>query len=160
FKQVRVLNGDEGWLSLNGVTKELTKAELAEAGEQLHASSLARLLPLEDKSLKVSPAGADKVGDREAVGVRVESKGHRALDLYFDKESGRLLKSVTKAKSVQGEDQTEHTVETLFSDYKEVGGIPLAHKYTIRRDGRLFAESEATEIKTAARLDDKLFAKP
>ena len=50
--------------------------------------------------------------------------------------------------------------ETFFSDYKRVGDIWLAHKYTVRRDGKPFVESEATQVKPADKLDDKLFARP
>jgi hypothetical protein len=160
FKVVQVVNGDKGWVAFNDKVTPMTKEMVAEAREQMYAARVTRLLPLSGTDFKLSPLGEVKVGDRPAVGVRVESKNHRDISLFFDKDKGLLLKSETRAKDVQGGGDTEFTVETVYGDYKKVDGVQVPHNVTIKRDGKLFVENEITEAKLAEKLDDSLFAKP
>jgi outer membrane lipoprotein-sorting protein len=160
FKSIQVVNGAKGWIALNDQVNPMSKEMLVEVQEQMHAGRLTRLLPLTGKDYKLSPLGEAKVGGRPAVGVRVEHKKYRDISLYFDKEKYLLLKSETRAKDVQGGGDTELTVETLYGDYKKVDGVQVAHKVTVKRDGKLYVESETTEVKMAEKLDDGVFAKP
>jgi hypothetical protein len=41
-----------------------------------------------------------------------------------------------------------------------VDGVQVAHRFTICRDGRLYVQSQAVEVKVAEKLDDRLFGKP
>jgi hypothetical protein len=100
-----------------------------------------------------------KVGDRAAVGVKVSSAGHRDVDLYFDKMSGLLVKSETRVKAEEM-DGKEVSQETVFTEFKEIDGAKVATKFVIKRDGKPYVEAELTDLKPAAKLDDKLFAKP
>jgi hypothetical protein len=160
FKVVRVVNGAKGWTALNDTVTPMSKEVVAEAREQLYAGSVARLFPLTGKDYQLSPLGEAKVGDRPAVGVRVEHKKHRPVSLYFDKEKGLLLKSETRAKDVERGGDTEITVETFYGDYKKVNGVQVAHQQTVKHDGKPFVESKSTEVKLAEKLDDSVFAKP
>ncbi len=159
FKFIQVVKGDKGWISAGGMVKEMDKEELAEAQEGLYAGTVARLVPLTGEGYKLSTLGAKKVGDREAVGVRVEHKGHRDVNLYFDKENGLLLQVERRAKDVMGGGD-EYTSEMTYGDYKKVDGLQVAYKLTLKRDGKRFIEQESTEVKVAAKLDDSVFAKP
>ncbi len=159
FKFMQVLNGDKGWQKFNGDTMEMTKEKVAEGQENMHATQVAHLAVLTDKSYELSALGDVKVGDRMAVGVRIEHKGHRDVSLFFDKENGLLLKSETRGKDTMNEDK-EFTSETVFSDYKKVEGVMVAHKIDIKRDGKQYVVSEVSEVKLSEKLDDSVFAKP
>ena len=163
FKSTRVVNGDKGWIDdLLGATqsmRDMSKEELAEERESQNANSMARLAVLTDKAYTVSTVGESKVGDKEAVGILVKRKGYRDVSLFFDKKTHLLLKSETRVKDPQGGD-TEFTQEAFYDDYKKVGDLQVAHKLTIKRDGKAFLESETTEFKPEEKLDDGLFAKP
>ena len=159
FKFKQVLNGDKGWQKSNGDTMEMTKEKVAEGQENMHATLVAHLAVLTDKSYELSALGDLKVGDRMAVGVRVEHKGHRDVSLFFDKENGLLLKSELRGKDTMNEDK-EFTSETVFSDYKKVEGVMVAHKIDIKRDGKQYVVSEVSEVKLSEKLDDSVFAKP
>ncbi len=157
---VRVANGDKVWMSFNGTTTEVDdKDEIAETRDGLHHNWVASLLPLKDKAFTLALVGEEKVGDRPAVGVKASHKGRRDINLFFDKEKGLLLKTVTVAK---GRDTggKEVTQETLYSDYKEEDGIKRPRKVVINRDGKVYIESEMTELKPHEKLDDATFAKP
>ena len=158
FKFTQVFNKDKGWRKINDDTEEL-KEEKAEVAEQMYAAMVTNLVVLQDTSYKLSPLGENKVGDRAAVGVRVEHKGHRPISLYFDKDKGLLLKAETTGKDMRN-DNKEFTSEELFSDYKKVGELMVAHKVRINRDGKKYVEAEVTECKHSEKLDDSVFAKP
>lgn len=158
-KFVQVLNGDKGWIKLGDLSRECAKEELDEMREQFNAMQISRLAVLNDREYKLSPLGEEKVDDRPVIGVRVEHKGFRDISLYFDKESYLLLKMETRIKDpLRGGE--EIAAETLYNDYKDVDGVMTAHKVTIKYDGKVYIESELTEVKYSDKLDDILFEKP
>lgn len=157
FKQI--INKDKGWTAINDMVTEMDKDAVQEMKESLHAGGLTRLNPAAFKDAKLSPIGEVKVGDKPALGVRVEAKGYRDVTLYFDKETHLLVKSERRAKDPQtgGEEFGE---EIYYSDVKDVGGVKTAHKLTIKHDDKKFLESETTEFKAADKIDDGQFGKP
>ncbi len=159
FSQIRVVNGDKGWIKMMDTTEEMDKDTLTEAREELYAGWAATLLPLRDPAFQLSVVGEAKVGDRPAVGIRVSHKNHRDIILSFDKEKGLLLKSEGRVKDMLTGGQ-EVGQETLFGDYKAIDGIQRAHKITVKRDGKNFVEIEIEEFKLVDKLDDGLFGKP
>jgi hypothetical protein len=114
--------------------------------------------PLKDKQFKLATIGEIKVEKRTALGVKVSSKGHRDVDLYFDKETGLLVKTEHIAKDdMSGQEVTE---ESFPSDYKDVQGTKQPMKFVVKRSGKLFMDGEATEVKMYEKLDASLFEKP
>src|SRR5215468_2351351 len=154
FKYVRIINGNKGWTRTMDTTKEMDKEELAEAKEELYAGRVTNLVDLKDKGFTLEPLGEVKVGKRDAVGVRVSHKGHRDVNLFFDKKTHLLLKSERRAKVMDG---GEVTAEEFYDDYKEVGGIQHAHKISILHDGKKFVEGELTDFTPKEKFDDSVF---
>jgi hypothetical protein len=159
FKFVQVVNGDKGWRGINEAPKAMDKDELAEAREELYASNVGRLTPLTGAGCKLSSLGEIKVGGRPAVGVRVEHKGHRDVNLYFDKENGLLVKAEGRGKDLMAGGK-EYTQEVFYSNYKKVEGMQVPFKTLLTRDGKRYVESETTEATPAEKLDASVFAKP
>ena len=157
---IRVVNGDKVWQKMGDSTEEVTdKDKIKEAKEERYAEHVVALLPLvKDKEFKLEPLGEAKVGGKPAVGVRVSQKGHRDVNLFFDKDSGLLVKSERTVK----DDQTdkEVTQETLYSDYKERGGVTRFTKMVMNRDGKKFVDAEITDFEVKDKLDDATFDKP
>jgi hypothetical protein len=156
---LQVIAGDKGWLNIGGKTEEMTKGMLEEEKEQMNAANISHLVGLKDKDYKLSPLGEVKVGDRPAIGVRVERKGYRDVNLFFDKDKSLLLKMETRGKDLMQGGQ-EFTSTTRYQDYKKVEGMMIAHKALIERDGKPYVEGEVTEVKVSEKLDDSVFAKP
>lgn len=159
FTFIQVINGNKGWRKLGDMTDEMGKEELAEASEEMNAATISHLVCLKNKEYKLSPLGEVKVGDRPAIGVRVERKGHRDVSLFFDKDKSLLLKVETRGKDVMQGGQ-EYASMSLYGDYKMVEGIMVAHKITIERDGKPYVDGESIEEKVAEKLDDSVFEKP
>jgi hypothetical protein len=156
---LEIVDGDKGWTSTAGNTEEMNKDALEEATENMHANRVSMLYPLKDKEFKLAPLPETKVGDREAVGIKVTSKGHRDINLYFDKKTSFLIKSETKAKDLMNEGK-EVAQETYFDDYKDVDGIQTPFKVTIKRADKDYVVAEMTDVKIVDKLEDKLFEKP
>ncbi|AWM38624.1 hypothetical protein GobsT_31960 [Gemmata obscuriglobus] len=155
---VIVLAGDKGWTKIVKDVTELDKDKLEETKEQAYASWVTNLAPLKDKQFTFATTGEIKVENRPALGVKVSSKGHRDIDLYFDKETGLLVKSETRVKDdTTGQEVTE---ESFPSEYKEVQGTQQAMKFLTKRDGKKFIEGEVTSLELVEKLDASTFTKP
>jgi hypothetical protein len=156
---LQVIAGNKGWVKIMDRTEEMNKAMLDEGKEQMNAANISHLACLNDKEYKLSPLGEAKVGNRPAIGVRVERKGYRDVNLFFDKDKSLLLKMETRGKDFMQGGQ-EFTSTTLYEDYKKVEGMMIAHKASIQRDGKPYVEGEVSEVKISEMLDESLFEKP
>jgi hypothetical protein len=158
LKRTIVLDGDRGWSREDGQTEELADDELADRREALYANWVGTLAPLTDKAFTVVALGASKAGDRAVDGIAVRRKGHTDVNLYFDKESGLLLKLERLTKNdISGEEVKQ---EISLGHFKEIDGVQEPMKVIVKVNGSLLAEEEILELKHLEKLDDKLFAKP
>jgi hypothetical protein len=158
FTITEVLNRDKGWKKEDNATKEMSKDELKEAQEGAHETWVTTLLPLTDKAYTFSALGETKVDDRPTSGVRVSTKGHRDVNLYFDKDTHLLVKSEMRVRDEAT--GMEVNQESFYGDYKEVAGIKEAMKFVIKRDGKPFLDALVEEIRREEKVDESLFAKP
>src|SRR5262249_24840105 len=155
FTQTVVRNGDKVWINVNGqdVSGLLDQKKLlAEVKEQVYAERVAGLLFLGENGYELSPLGEVKVEDRPAVGVRVSSKGHRDVNLYFDKAKGLLVK--TEARSWDFTSNQEATDEKILLDYKEMDGYLQPTRLLVNRDGKRLMELDIEEIKHVDKFDE------
>jgi hypothetical protein len=157
FRLVCVLNGNQGWVEGNGNTQEVKKDKLAVMQEDAYSGWVASLLPLKDKAFELTTAGQVNIDDRPAVGVKISRQGHRDVKVFFDQETGLLVKTERVTKDERGQELTE---ETFLSDYKEVQDTKQAMKITIRRGGKPYQTWEVTDYRLAASADDGTFDKP
>jgi hypothetical protein len=158
FSFTFVVNGDKGWAKLGDNTEEMAADRLKETKEEMYAGWVTRLLPVKDKAFTLAPLGEVKVGDRPALGVKISHKGHRDINVYFDKETSLLVKSEATVKDDQSDKEVSQ--EVVFSKHKEIDGVKVPMKVDIKRDGKRYVEAENTEVKFADKLDDSVFAKP
>jgi hypothetical protein len=117
FIQTQVIDGQKGWIQVNGQTQDLPEDARAEMDEQKDAEDLDRLGLLRDKGNELSVAGDLKVAGKPAVGILVKSKGHRDVKLYFDKASGLLVKR--EHRLLDAASGKEVLKEVVFGDYQD-----------------------------------------
>jgi len=154
-----VFNGEKGWLNANGTMKELQDKLLDEVKEAAYSIRVGRMTPLlTDKAYRLAPLGESKVNDHPAVGVKISSKGHRDISLYFDKETGLLAKS--ESRRLDGQTMQEVDEERIVIEYQDVDGQKTSKKVLVNRDGKKFMEAEVTEVKFLDKVDDSQFEKP
>lgn len=153
-----VLNRDQGWLKFSNDTVDMPAEQLAETKEQAYSGWVATLLPLKDKAFQLAPFGEVDIAGRKAVGVNVTREGHRPINLFFDKETVRLVRSETRVRDdVTAQEVTE---ETTYSEFKAVEGTQQAMKVVVKRNGKPHADVEVEEFKPSEKLEDSVFARP
>ncbi len=153
-----VLDGDKGWTKKEKETKEMTKEEVAQEQSNQKAGWITTLLPLADKAFQVKAIGATKVDKQDALGVKVTRKDYPDVTLYFDKQSGLLVKSSFRFQSA-AEKSKEVTQDNYYKEHREIDGVQLPSKMVIKRDDKLFVEEEISDYK-AGKLDAKIFGRP
>ncbi len=151
------VDGAKGWASFNGQIVDLNKKAMAEFLDQKHGEDLDRLGFLNDKGRKLSVLKEIKIEGKRAVGVLVKTEGRRDVKLYFDKESGLLVK---RERRISGPAGKEVVQEVFFSDYQEKDGLKHYRKISALQDGKRLLEGTVTEIEFFDKLDTKVFAKP
>ena len=109
-----------------------------------------------DKIYKnVMVRGIEKVGERDAYVIVASTDGLPDDILYFDKESGLMLRSDTISITPEG----EQAVKTFYDDYREVDGIKSAFK--IKAITPAFEiNSVITEVKYGMPIEDSKFVQP
>src|SRR5262249_48311388 len=118
-----------------------------------------------DKEFTFAALGKSKVDDRAVVGVKVLSKGHKDVELYFDETSNLLAKSAQTIQVLDlwSESAGRATVvrhEVFYSNYRVVQGVQVPMKMVIKHDGKLVVKSEKDDVQLMDKLDDKEFSKP
>lgn len=156
--QTQTLEGKTGWIQSEGTVTDMPREAVAEMREQKYAEDLDRLGFLKDKGIDLTALGETKVGDRSAVGVLVKSKGHRDVKLWFDTESGLLVKR--EHGLIDGGTGKEVVQEVLFSDYRDTDGVKYCRALTAYRDRKKVIAAKVVEVEFFDKLDKKVFAKP
>ena len=153
-----VLNVDKGWRKFGDNNVELDGDAVANQKRAVYLQVVpALLVPLKGKDFKVDSATEEKVGEKPAVVVKATGPDGKDFTLFFNKESGLLMKMVAKVVGMQGE---EFTQETTFDNYKDFGGTKQATKLSSKRDGEKFLDVEVSEFKILDKADAKAFSQP
>src|SRR3989442_5603424 len=107
----------------------------------------------------VSALLPEMVGEaKPAAGVRVRSRGHKDINLYFDKKASLLVMVQRRTDDpMSGEEVNE---ERIITEYQDVQGIKTTKKSVIFRNGKKYLDMEVVEAKYLEKVDDREFAKP
>src|SRR5439155_17300922 len=95
------------------------------------------------------------INDREVQVVQGNAAGGAIATLYFDTESGLLVRLVRYSESVVGRTPTQMD----YADYREVSGIKIPFRWTVTwLDGR--ENFQLSQVQPNAPIDVAMFAKP
>ena len=146
-------NGREGWLvAPHRPVRDMPSAdfEAARMDADLH-------LPLHLKQLYggLRPGRPEKIHDRDVYQLTAESAGQPRVRLYFDQESGLLLRLIRYSDSPLGLNPTRID----YFDYRAVDGVQVPYRWTVARPAGQFT-IQLSEIKQNAPLDETKFARP
>jgi photosynthetic reaction center cytochrome c subunit len=148
-------DGNAAWIAapLRPVAvMELTGGELEGARLDAAMSFPGRI----KQSLRQWRTGAPAIiDDRRVQVVQGTGAGGSIATLYFDPQSGLLVRLRRYAASPVGRIPTQYD----FSDYRDVGGVKMPFRWTVTwLDGR--ENVELGEVRMNARIDAAKFAKP
>jgi photosynthetic reaction center cytochrome c subunit len=145
-------DGSTAWLQSN-ISRENTGGEKGVAQEW--AEFISGLAFRENHS-RLQVDSIEKIGDREAYrvsGFRADGTGFDRV--YFDTQTGLLLRTVTYMNSVLG----SFPIETNFEDYRDASGIQVAFSNRlVSPEGNRIYKWEQVEVN--APVDDNIFARP
>jgi hypothetical protein len=152
---VQVFDGKKGWRIQGGVPKAADEKTLANWKELAHATYVGTLTPLlaADKGYTLALLGEVEVKGKKAVGLKVSFKGRRDVSLYFDRDSGLLVRKTFQPRP----GGKEAVQDEVYSDFKEVEGVKRAGHVTALSGGTLRAEIDVTMTRFPDRIDDKNF---
>ncbi|HLF85311.1 MAG TPA: hypothetical protein VI837_14145 [Blastocatellia bacterium] len=146
-------NGAIGW-SQDPQTglRELTGAELAFTKRD---AEFYREIKLKQLFTKMTLTGKAKVGEKDVYVIEATPAEGKPEKMYFDTQTGLLLRIDTDRESPEG---AAH-VETYFEDYKETAGVKTPFTIKIVRPEISFT-LKTTEVKVNVPIDDAKFNKP
>jgi photosynthetic reaction center cytochrome c subunit len=146
-------NGHEGWLAGPGrPLHEMNSAELeaSKLDADLH-------FPTDIKQIfgELHVEHEEKIGEKSAYVIFALRQGQPPVQLYFDEQSGLLLRELRYAESPLGLNPTQ----VDYADYRDVDGVKTPFRWTIGRpSGRFTIQLE--QVKQNVPIDDAKFAKP
>jgi hypothetical protein len=150
---ITAFDGHEGWLGVPGhPVRDMHGPDLDAAAmdADLHFAEHLKTLFSE-----VEVRGAEKVGDHEAYFV-VGRRGEKTpVRLYFDEQTGLLVRLVRFGETPLGRLPTQID----YADYREVGGVKIPFRWTLARPGGRFT-IQLTDVKQNVPVDDAKFEKP
>ena len=150
---IMVLNGQAGWSVTPGrPVREIHGADLdadkmeADLHFPLHIESLFSELRVEYP---------EKIGDREVYLVSATRNGQPAVKLYFDEQSGLLIRLVHYADSPLGLVPTQID----YSDYRKSDGVEIPFRRLVAQPGGN-SVIQLEQIQQNAPINDDRFAQP
>jgi outer membrane lipoprotein-sorting protein len=148
-------NGKVGWIKTPTLQREMTSAELAQAKQQ---ADFYKELDLKDQFSTLKVVAKQKVNERDAYFVEGVNSSGKTEKLFFDTETGLLVRRVLLNKTILGLDP----VQTDLLDYREVNGVKLP--FTIQAsyldNSHYNTTRKFSQIKHNVPVDDAKFEMP
>lgn len=154
----QIMNGKKMKSTLNGMEMPLDDNSREQVEDSLMDQEITQLTPLlNTKQYTIKMGDEADVDGKKANVVVAERVGDnpKTISLFFDKETNLLVKMKRKAKDDTGAEVEE---ESFFTDYKEVQGVQVPHKGSVKRDGKEFMKFEMSNVKLLEKVDDKEFS--
>jgi hypothetical protein len=150
----RGFNGSAGWEKSDRGLRALEGQELT---VMRRYPDLFKDIKLKEQFSRLMFGGKDKINDREVYVLRGVTTDNRRERLYFDAETGLLVRRVTSTPTMIGiiPEQID------FQDYKSVDGLMVP--FTIRIssvDPNISSTRKFTEVKLNVPVDETKFNKP
>jgi photosynthetic reaction center cytochrome c subunit len=149
---VTAFDGKQGWLSVPGRVHMMSAAEndAARMDADLY-------LPAHLKTLyqKFRVDSGEKIDGHDTYLVVGLTDGQPPLRLYFDKESGLLLRLIRAAETPLGRNPTQID----YSDYRDANGVKMPFQWTLARPGNRFT-IQVEELRQNIPIDDTRFTPP
>jgi len=149
---ITAFDGNQGWLGVPGRTHMMSEAEKAAARIDADLYFAARLKTM---FAKFRVDAGEKINGQETFLVVGRNEGQPPLQLYFDRQSGLLLRLVRFAETPLGRNPTQID----YADYRDAGGVKLPFRWTLARPGNRFT-IQIDQIQQNIPVDDAKFVAP
>jgi photosynthetic reaction center cytochrome c subunit len=150
---VTAFDGHEGWLGApKRPVHEMRGPDIDAAAMDADLHFAAHLKGMFSEA---QVRGTEKIGEHDAYLVVGRREGKTPLRLYFDAQSGLLVRLVRFGETPLGRLPTQID----YADYREVSGVKIPFNWTLARPGGRFT-IQVSEVKQNVPVDDSKFAKP
>lgn len=150
---VTAFNGHEGWLAMAGrPPREMHGSDLEAAAidADLHLAT-----HLKEMFSHAEVRGTEKIDDHSAYVLVGKREAKPSMLLYFDEQSGLLVRMVRFAETAVGLLPTQID----YADYKESDGVKVPLRWTLARaEGRFTIQ--INDLRQNVPVDESKFAKP
>jgi photosynthetic reaction center cytochrome c subunit len=150
---VTAFDGHRGWLSNPGrPTRPMSDQDnnVAKLDADLHfAADVKQIF----STFQVRDS--EKIGDREVYLVVGKNDDQPPVRLYFDAESGLLVRMIRYTETPLGRNPSQ----VDFADYRQADGVKIPYRWTLARPGQRFT-IQVTDVKQNVPVDDSQFAQP
>jgi photosynthetic reaction center cytochrome c subunit len=150
---ITAFDGHQGWLGVPGrPVREMHGGDLdgAAIDADMHLAT-----HLKEMFSEVKTEGTDKVGSHEAYLVVGQRDGKPPIRLFFDTQSGLLVRMERFGETALGRLPTQID----YADYRDVSGVKIPYQWTLARPGGRFT-IKLSDAKDNVPVDDAKFAKP
>ena len=150
---VTAFNGQEGWLGTPGrPLREMHGSDLdgASIDADLHLAT-----HLKHMFSAMEVRGSEKIGDHSTYVVVGQREGKPPIELYFDEQSGLLVRLVRFGDTALGLLPTQID----YADYHDTNGVKVPYRWTLARPSGRFT-IQVSEVKQNVPVDDTKFVKP
>jgi zinc protease len=150
-----VVSPDGSFLAMPQGTQEMPASQKEATLRELRTNPLYVAQRAGDGGLVVRASGTEQIGNAEAQVLELTVQG-AATKWWIDPQSGRILRSASRGTGMGP--SAEQVVD--YSDWRQIGGVTLAFKRTLTRDGQPAGSVEIKEAQINPEIDSQLFARP
>jgi hypothetical protein len=151
-ESITAFDGHSGWTGFGGRARPMSAADNEMAHMDADLSFPAHVKSMYQKF--VTQPG-EPINGHETYVVVGRSEGRQPLRLYFDQQSGLLLRLVRFLDTPIGRNPTQID----YADYREVNGVKVPFRWTISRPGNSFT-IQIDQAQQNVPVDDAKFAQP
>jgi outer membrane lipoprotein-sorting protein len=151
-ESVTAFDGTQGWLSNAGHPHKMSAAEndAARIDADLYFASHVKNL-----YKKFTVAFGEKIDGHDTYLVTGRNEGQSPLRLYFDRQSGLLLRLVRYAETALGRNPTQLD----YVDYRDADGVKVPYRWILARPGGRFT-IQISQVEQNVPVEDAKFAPP
>lgn len=148
-------NGTTGWIKTPDEQREMSSDELEWIKRDV---DFYKDFKLKEQYSRMSVIGREKIGEREAYVIEALSLSNKTERLFFDTQSGLLLRRTVLTETKLGFDPEQ----TDFEDYREVDGVrlPFTLRVSYLDDNHFGTTRKVTGVKQNFPIDDARFDMP
>ena len=148
-------NGTVGWIKTATERREMNSAQLARMKRDV---DLYKDLNLREQYSRTTVTGKEKIGDRDAYVIEATSVDNKLEKLFFDTQTGLLLRRTVFTETRLGMDPQQ----TDYEDYRAVDGawLPFTVKVSFLDDSHYGTTRKLTEVRQNLPIDDAKFNMP
>jgi photosynthetic reaction center cytochrome c subunit len=151
-ESITAFDGKQGWLSNAGHPHMMSAAENDAARIDSDLYFAAHVKNLYKKFTVVL---GEKIDGHDTYLVIGRNEGHPPLRLYFNQQSGLLLRLVRYAETPLGRNPTQID----YADYRDTEGVKIPYRWTLARPGNRFT-IQVDQVQQNVPVEDAKFTPP